>query len=365
MFIAKKLLFLPIQINYSTMKKLFLSLFLLACMAMFNACSTDVELYADYKDIPVIYGLIDVTRDTNYVRINRAFSSSNDHPINANEVAMIADSCNYPGKLNACLLEYKNTFGNEYYRTNRAPIYLDTITIHDKDTGMFYAPDQKVYYTTESFNINSSNARYKYRLEVLKGNDTVSSETGLVGGDDFRIIGSQVSFVSAPSENTGKISFKPADNAMFYDIKMVFHYHERHGNVEEEKEVRWNFGSKSVDELGYENGYYFVKYRANSLFELLAEAIGGDTVVNPSHPHVQRYFDEKPVDILVAAGGSELFNYIQVNSVSGYSQTIPDYTNINGGYGVFSSRINKKALFKISSRTQTDLYDMPWGFVQQ
>ena len=55
------------------MKKLFLTLSVLACMAMFNACSTDVELYADYKDIPVIYGLLDATADTNYVRINRAF----------------------------------------------------------------------------------------------------------------------------------------------------------------------------------------------------------------------------------------------------------------------------------------------------
>ena len=55
------------------MKKLFLSLSLLACMAFFNACSTDVELYADYKDIPVVYGLIDATTDTNFVRINRAF----------------------------------------------------------------------------------------------------------------------------------------------------------------------------------------------------------------------------------------------------------------------------------------------------
>ncbi len=89
------------------MKKLFFALSILACVTMFNACSTDVELYADYKDIPVIYGLLDASVDTNFVRINRAFSSSNDHPINATEVAMIEDSCNYPGKLKAYLLELK------------------------------------------------------------------------------------------------------------------------------------------------------------------------------------------------------------------------------------------------------------------
>jgi len=351
------------------MKKLILSLSLLTCVVMFNACSTDVELYADYKDIPVIYGLLDATQDTNYVRINRAFSSNNDNPIDANQVALIADSCNYPGKLTAYVLEYKNTYGNEYYRTARNPIFLDTLTVHDKDSGVFYSPHQKVYYTTEHFNVNNSNIRYKYRLEVLKGNDTISAETGLVGGtgdSEFRILNTLVSFKSAPSDNKSKISFKPAENAVFYNVKMVFNYKEKHGNVEEEKQVHWNFGVKTNEEvLDVTDGSYSVSYGVNSLFNLLTEAIGGDTVTDVNHPHVQRYFDEKPIEITIAAGGDELYNYIQVNSVSGYSQTIPDYTNIKGGYGVFSSRINISKLVGLTAPTKTDLYGMPWGFVQQ
>jgi hypothetical protein len=129
--------------------------------------------------------------------------------------------------------------------------------------------------------------------------------------------------------------------------------------------VKWNFGSKATDELAYEDGVFYVTYGVNSLFNLLAEAIGGDTVVDINHPHVQRYFDERPIEILVAAGGDELYNYIQVNSVSGYSQTVPDYTNVYGGYGVFSSRINKSKHAKISGQAQTDLYNKPWGFTQQ
>jgi hypothetical protein len=354
------------------MKKLFLSLFLLACVAMFNACSTDVELYADYKDIPVVYGLIDATQDTNFVRINRAFSSSNDNPINANEVALIADSCNYPGKLKAYLLEYKknpNTYGSVYVSTGRAPIFLDTMTIRNKETGIFYAPIQKVYYTTEIFKENTASALYRYRLEIIKENDTVSAETGVVGGAEFKITNGTVAFSSAQNDNTSKISFKPADNAVFYSVKMVFHYREKHGDVEETKQVQWDFGTKSTDEIGYEehNGVrtYYITYGMNSLFQLLADAIGGDTVVNPNHPQVQRYFDEKPVDIMIAAGGDELYNYIQVNSVSGYSQTVPDYTNVKGGYGVFSSRVNLIKTVGISSRAQIDLYAKPWGFVQQ
>jgi hypothetical protein len=342
------------------MKKLFLSLSLLACMAFFNACSTDVELYADYKDIPVVYGLIDATTDTNFVRINRAFSSSNDNPINAYEVALIADSCNYPGKLDARIIEYKSGFGNQYSPTGRVFV-LDTMTIHDKDTGIFYAPNQKVYYTTDIFKQNNASNHYKYRLVIYKGNDTITSETGIVGGEDFKILTWQTSFMSDSTSNSGKISFTSADNTAFYDVKMYFNYREKHGATEVNKQVKWDFGTKSVDELYYEDGYYVVAYGMNSLFNLLERAIGSDTI------GVTRYFDENPIEIVIAAGGEELYNYIQINAqAGGLSQSIPDYTNINGGYGVFSSRINKSRTAKISSLAAAGLYGKTaWHFVQQ
>ena len=352
------------------MKKLFLSLSLLACLAMFNACSTDVELYADYKDIPVIYGLLDASQDTNFIRINRAFSGSNSNPINANEVALIADSCNYPGKLRACLVEYSTSFGNNYEETGRV-FELDTMTIHDKEEGVFYSPDQKVYWTDADLKTNASGKKYKYRLNVYKGNDTISAETGLVGGDDFKIIASGLSFSSEQSDRTGKIKFKTADNAVFYDMKIVFYYTESiNGGPFVDKEVSYSFGAKNVDELNSDDAssYYYV-YAENLLFNLLETAIGSDTVVDANHPNVVRYFrnieNKKPMEIFLSAGGDELYNYIQVNSQTGYSQTVPDYTNVSGGYGVFSSRLNITKAVTISSRTKTDIYAKPWGFVEQ
>lgn len=341
------------------MKKIQFFVSILLLSGIFASCSTDVELYADYKDIPVIYGLIDATQDTNFIRINRAFSSNNEHPINANEVALIADSCNYPGKLEAKIIEYKSGFGNQYSPTGR--VYeLDTMTIHDKQPGVFYSPHQKVYYTTGHFNQNANGTHYLYRLLVKKDNDTITSETGIVGGNDFRIITTQATFMAEENTNPAKITFKPAENAAFYDVKMVFNYKEKHGQIIENKQVKWNFGPKSINELIYEDGHYYVTYNVNSLFSLLSNAIGGDTI------NVTRYFDPKPVDIMIAAGGEELYNYIQVNAqAGGLSQSVPDYTNISGGYGVFSSRINISKTIAISQRAQSDLYGKPWGFTQR
>lgn len=47
-----------------------IQLFIIGLMTLVLAsCSTDVDLYNDYKDIPVVYGLIDAQADTNYIKI--------------------------------------------------------------------------------------------------------------------------------------------------------------------------------------------------------------------------------------------------------------------------------------------------------
>jgi hypothetical protein len=339
-----------------TMKKLLFSLSALACLVLFNACNTKVDLYADYKDIPVIYGLLDVSADTNFIKIVRAFSGSDEATVDATQVALIPDSCNYPGKLDAKIYRYKRVFGNEYALDDT--IVLDTITIHDKEPGTFYYPDQKVYYTTEPIWANNGSNVYYYRLEVVKANDTVSAETGVVGGENFKITNTQVSFVSEPTDKTGKITFFPADNASVYNMELRFTYKEiRQGQVTE-KTVVHSYGMKSLDEINNENGSYYVNYSQNLLFNMLNSAIGGDTL------HVSRTFvPSKSFVISLAAAGDELFNYIQINQgAGGLSQNIPDYTNINGGYGVFSSRLNIEKAVKLSSRSITDLIGMPWGF---
>lgn len=336
-------------------------------MAFFNACTTDVDLYADYKDIPVVYGLLNATQDTNYVRINRAFSGSNDNHINANEVALIADSCNYPGKLRAYIVEYKQGYGNNYEPTGDT-LTLDTITLHDKEEGIFYSPNQKVYFTTDKYKFtnNNSHSKYLYKLFVHKGDDTITAKTGIVGGENFKITTSSLNFRSAYSINSGKIKFNPADNAVFYDLEFVFTYHESHnGGPMVDKQVSYSCGSKNIDELTPESGQYFFTYNENILFNLLKDAIGSDTIYDINHPNVERSFDTKPILIKLSAGADELYNYIQVNSQSGFSQTVPDYTNITGGYGVFSSRINLTKEAAISAGTQIDLYKKEsWGFVQ-
>lgn len=330
-------------------------IFLMAVVALFSSCSTRVDLYADYKNIPVIYGLIDYQKDTNYIRINRAFCGSNDNPINANEVALIADSCNYPGKLDARIIELRSNYGHEYNPTGTEFI-LDTITIHDKDSGAFYYPNQKVYFTTGKFKRNTNSIQYKYRLEIYIDGDTISSETGIVGDDDFGINTTHLSF--APDETgENRISFKAADNATFYELSFRFNYEEIKNGHTYQKSIYYDFGTTTVDPENT-NAVFFT-YPKSMLFNLLGRAIGADTVGVTRHV--------RNCVLTLSAGGDDLYNFILVNTQGGgYSQTVPDYTNVKGGYGVFSSRLTlKKDDIQLSPRpTLVQLYGR-WGFVPE
>lgn len=332
---------------------------LLAFAAAMTSCNNKVNLYADYKDIPVVYGLLDMTKDTNYVKIIRAFSGNEQTSINANEIALIPDSNNYPGKLDAKIIEYRHQgMGNNYVATGNV-FELDTMTIHDKESGVFYAPNQKVYFTTGKFKPDEDNGTtYKYKLEIKKGNDTVSSETGIVGGESFKIITSNVDFDPNQSSQPAKIKFVLARNAAVYEFVMEFNYQEKLPNQPlTDKKIKWSLGRYDVDKLSEENNAYFVPYNRETFWVRLADAIGGDTL------NAVRYVGD--FNLYIAAGGSELNNYIEVNTPSSsISQTLPDYTNITGGYGVFSSRVNISRTMSMSNKTRTALVGKTsWGFI--
>jgi len=345
-------------------------LFLYIFIAVLSSCSTDVDLYADYKDTAIIYAMLNYKADTNYVKITRAFCGTNDNPINANEVALIYDSSNYDEKLDARLVEYKSTHGNYYEPTHRELI-LDTLTIHDKEEGVFYSPDQLVYYTSEPLHTGSNQRNYRYRLVAVKPDgDTITALTTMVGGEDFAIVSGAANFQLEETNATGSTLFRTDGVAGVYELKMEFNYREQHNGQEmKRKSVRRSFGTKPLSEFckieNSENTYYET-YSLNWLFNALANAIGDDTVVNPNHPNVVRYIGDFVVTL--SAAGEDLYYYYLANEAqqSSYAGLFTAYSNIVGGYGLFSSRTTINKTMKLSSTTRRDLYGkQSWGFKEQ
>ena len=339
-------------------------LFLVWIGLVLASCSTDIDLYADYKDIPVIYGLIDAQADTNFVKITKAFCGTNDNPVNANQAALIYDSSNYPCKLNVFIEELKSTSDQQFQPTGRK-LQLDTITFHHKQDGAFYSPDQLLYYTTERFNTNTAAEKYRYRICVVKPDgEMATAETSVLSGN-INLGVAVANFMSTPSHMTSSLVFTSTENAVLYEFGMRFKYREAHtGQPMVNKEVSWGYGARPIGAyesvVGTENLYEFY-YSANTLFTQMERAIGNDTVWDENHPNVVRYIDD--FEIFVSASAEDFYIFYQ--SVQNGLSLSTEYTNVKGGYGLFSSRVFVKKIVQLSAQAKYDLFRKPWGFQEQ
>ena len=329
---------------------------LIALGILFQSCSTDIDLYADYKDITVVYGLLNPNQDTNYVKINKAFLG----PGNANEIALIADSCNYPRKLDSRIIEYSAPHNTNSFTRTRV-ITLDTMTIHDKDTmGAFYAPDQLVYYTTEKIKANNDYHHYQYELEIDRGDTILNAFTNIVGGSTFGIPQAVLNLSS--NSPLGVIKWYPCPYASIYDVSVQFRYYELGPTNDSVLHcVNWTIGTYPLLNLALELGTYSISYNTINFYQNLAHEIGNDSLKN-----VERLIAEPSLTVKISAGGEELYNFISVNGPSSsIVQSVPDYSNINGGYGVFSSRtsIEKKMRFSSQSFMELQKHES-WHFRQ-
>ncbi len=68
-----------------------LTIFLLAVSVFFVACETDFELNASWKEVTVVYGLLDQSQQQQYIKINKAYLGEGD----ALQMASVTDSSHY------------------------------------------------------------------------------------------------------------------------------------------------------------------------------------------------------------------------------------------------------------------------------
>lgn len=325
----------------------------LAVWAAFTGCSTDVDLYADYKQVPIIYGLLDARADTNFIKITRSFYVQGD----AYQMALNPDSSNYPGKLDVRLVEYRN--GDSIRE-----IILDTITIHNKEEGTFYAPSQKLYYTTERLKANATNKNYSYKLKIVFPDRTLVANAKMVGNSGFGIQSLGVNFSKEYIGLSRPFLFRPAINAKFYDVFMTFTFLEQRTPDSDSvpRTMKWRVGTwteEVVASNGMEGCYAF-RYLPGSFYEELTTFIGGDTLV----PGLKRYIGDYPVEVVITAGGSKLWHYVYTNNESNGFMGDNSFSLLDDAYGVFSSRTTSRGLVRLAGETVPDLVsDVKWGFV--
>src|SRR5688572_7691267 len=188
---------------------------LLASVIAFSGCSTDFDLTSDWKDITVVYGLVEHTDTAQYFKINKAYLSES---TNALELAQVHDSVFYQN-LDVRLIE-TNDAG-----TQTANVQLERVDGvlegFPKPAGTFVNNPNWLYKTQHSINGDRN-----YKLVVTKSDgNTTTAETKVV--NDLIIIrpfpAQQVNIV--PGDGAFyTASWKNANNASFYGLTIRVFY---------------------------------------------------------------------------------------------------------------------------------------------
>ena len=308
------------------MKKIYLILSVFTFV--FMSCKTDFDVNSSWQETTVVFGLLDAAKDTQFIKISKAFLGESD----ALQMAQYSDSINFnKGELDVKLIRIRNN------------VSTDTIVLNEirtiRDDGNFN--DSIVMYSFENFEFESNSlnqytnflkSNFEYELLINNNNtgNSVSSSTEIIKGFNF----------SAGIPNSGNLTFyvdnlgfrSPrfdwsiinSPNAEIFQFNLRFHYKEN----DLEKELLWTQTAlgRSDNILILSGQDFFHQFLANSL-DVLEDGENREFI---------------SIDIEMTLGTQDLKTFIEVNEpITGLVQERPQFTNIVNGIGLFSSRYTK------------------------
>ena len=286
---------------------------ILIIVVFLSSCETDFNPNAEYKDITVVYGLLNQNDSITYIKINKAFLGE----MSAYTMAKIEDSSSYGNNLEVKMDELQN--GNIVQT-----FYFDTTTIFNKEPGIFYAPNQTLYQCVTYKKLNQS-SEYKLTIRNKKTGKLITSTTKLINKFTINSPDQNAQYIDFSTNGRKKFNWQSAVYGKRYQVRMRFNYYEN-GNP---KYIDFLFPvQKSTKTDGSE--VMTTEYTGTLFYKTLQSTLIADN-------NITRVAGKIEVVITVAA--DELSTYIDVNSPSGsIVQVRPEYTNVNNGIGIFSAR---------------------------
>ena len=323
---------------------------------IFSSCSTDFELNAPYETIPVVYGLLDQSKDTQFVKINRSFLGYGNNV----DYAAIND-CTHFENVVAVLEEY-NEFGNLIDNDT-----LKELMVGNLQPGIFYEDSQKVYYLeTDNDSLKEENT-YHLKVSVPDKGLNFDAETDLIKGTwlnfKFQTIlylagsGFKVADVDLATTEDGYLEqtlrWTTAERGKRYELMLRLHYTEVYNDLsEQEKYLEWNLGRQiSVSSSGGEE--MFKDVSGGSFFNFVETQLQN---YENEDQVMKRVLGMDAIEIILTAGNEDLNTYMQVNEpVTGIVTERPIFTNVNNGIGIFASKYSTKVSTFLSDGSMLEI----------
>jgi hypothetical protein len=307
----------------------FFILIVLFCF-MSSSCDNDLNVNADWKEVPVVFGILDPSLSHNYIRIQKAFLGEEG---NAKVWAKEVDS-SFLNNVSVKLIEIENGVTRR-----EIPLELvvgDTLGL-SKDTGIFANSPNYLYRCNEPIHASRIGFVWSYRL-IIHNENTGKIYTALT------IVPGAVHVFSPFNGNEHRINLSDQDKPLvvsyregyqvkMYDFEARFRYEEYHVDaptVIKVDSISWNmFSNKETVSLTAQRSKNILA-RGATLYEILEARLENNPKLRRRAIDMGFYFH---------GGGQEIFTYIEVNKPSlGIVQKKPEYTNIEDGLGIFSGK---------------------------
>lgn len=300
-------------------------LYLLALLTIvgISSCSNDFSLNAPAKEIPIVYGLLSRADDIHYIRVERAFL---EEATSGLELAQQADQL-YFEDIEVAIVRLSNQRSFPLQRVNGV---VDGI---DRAEGIF-ATTPNFLYKIDAATLQLQEGE-QYELVIRNKTETILTTAITAIVSDLRlnrpIPGNNKLPIRILEEDELTIIWAADETASFFDVQMHINYEEWTATTNatpQQKTAIWNMSNNKTAIDGPNK----IEIEGIEFYRFLASAI-------PTDASVLRLLSS--IDIVIDAGGQELFQYInvgQANTGITSAQVLPLYTNMSEGLGVFSSR---------------------------
>lgn len=313
------------------LKKLITVVFLFA-LTLFYSCKNDIDITSDYKDITIVYGLLNQNDSAQYIKIYKAFLGDEDAFI----MAQSTDSFYHQDVLDVTLERWKNNLLSGIIQLTRDC----TLTM---EPGLF-ANSPNLNYKTK--NNDSIYGDSDYRL-VIK-----NKQTGAVTYAQTSIINKFISYNSFDPiinlmQNPFRVIWYHGQDASYYKVYFDFHYTEvnKATGATTQHLIHWYLGQKDAAgvsvgtplELGILPDQFYVYLKSKMLPD----------------PAVNRFAGY--VDLVYEAGNTTLYEYYKINNnPNSLLLTTPTYSNVINGLGVLGSTYTETVYNRTLSQRSLD-----------
>jgi hypothetical protein len=306
------------------MKNLFI---LVLAITAFSRCNNELVTVDTWKDIPVVYGILNLNDSATYIRVEKAFVDKDKSPF---QVAQIADSLYYKD-ITVTLIRVKN---NERFNLTKVDGNTEGYVRSD---GIFAKSPNYLYKIANK--TLTMKADEDWRIEVLRKGDTkplTKATTKIIGNYEVTVPGATPVFIRYDNSFSLTVETEEKSGKAF-DVKLSLNYDEADAAkpaATVAKQTKWDFTTSGQRRSSGTIPDPIISFsrKGQDMYEYFGSTI-------PATAGIIRTF--KSIDFEVNIGGQEFLDYSNVGiantGITG-SQTIPTYSNIENGYGLFTSR---------------------------